>query len=229
MAEEAAAAATAQKSIHKKVYLVNCGCFNPPHYLHLRIMELARDYCLSLGADVVGGCISPTNDAYVKKGLLSSDHRLAMCKIAVKDSAWMTCSDFELQFKEYCHTVTVLRHHKEQRSTPGNEVIPMLVCGADLLDSFNRPGCWNEDHMHEILGNYGVLCIERPGSDVSRFENYPILKAHWNNVHIVRTDAANELSSTVVRNNAAAGRSNKYLICDELIAYIAEHKLYTFQ
>lgn len=38
----------------------------------------------------------------------------------------------------------------------------MLLCGADMLESFLAPGVWRPDHMRDILGDdHGVVCIAR--------------------------------------------------------------------
>lgn len=37
----------------------------------------------------------------------------------------------------------------------------MLVCGADVLESFVKPGVWVEEQVRRILGDHGVVCIAR--------------------------------------------------------------------
>ena len=37
----------------------------------------------------------------------------------------------------------------------------MLVCGADVLESFIKPGVWVEEQVRRILGDHGVVCIAR--------------------------------------------------------------------
>ncbi|XP_058094821.1 nicotinamide/nicotinic acid mononucleotide adenylyltransferase-like [Magnolia sinica] len=49
------------------VVLVLSGSFNPPTYMHLRMFELARDKLNSEGYCVIGGYMSPVNDAYKKR------------------------------------------------------------------------------------------------------------------------------------------------------------------
>lgn len=58
------------------VVLVACGSFSPITYLHLRMFEMARDYIKAqTNFEVVGGYLSPVNDAYKKPGLLSAGTR----------------------------------------------------------------------------------------------------------------------------------------------------------
>lgn len=37
----------------------------------------------------------------------------------------------------------------------------MLVCGADVLESFIKPGVWVEEQVRRILRDHGVVCIAR--------------------------------------------------------------------
>ncbi|KAH3761551.1 nicotinamide/nicotinic acid mononucleotide adenylyltransferase 1 [Pelomyxa schiedti] len=219
-------ASAVTKVMPKNVYLVQCGSFNPIHYIHLRNLETVRDYCVSLGANVVGGCVSPANDKYSKSGLLPSAQRLAMCTLAVASSDW-TAEDWECSQPTYTRTLIVLRHYRQLMTEKlGAEVIPLLVCGADLLDSFNKPGCWIPEQMEEILSQYGVVCVERPGTDTSRFATYPVLMPHMDRVHIIPASHVNDLSSTTVRNLVHDHKSVKYLVPDSVITYMAQNHLY---
>ena len=56
--------------------LVACGSFSPITYLHLRMFEMAADYCrFSTDFELIGGYLSPVSDAYKKAGLASAGHR----------------------------------------------------------------------------------------------------------------------------------------------------------
>ena len=37
----------------------------------------------------------------------------------------------------------------------------MLLCGADLLESFATPGVWVPEQLEEIFGSHGVVCVTR--------------------------------------------------------------------
>jgi nicotinamide mononucleotide adenylyltransferase len=71
--------------------LIGCGSFSPITYLHLRMFEMARDYCqFNTSFEVIGGYLSPVGDAYKKAGLASAHHRINMCQLAVQDaSSWI--------------------------------------------------------------------------------------------------------------------------------------------
>jgi nicotinamide mononucleotide adenylyltransferase len=69
-------ASTLRDPARTPVVLVACGSFSPVTYLHLRMFEMAVDYCRqNTNFEVVGGYLSPVSDMYKKPGLLSATHR----------------------------------------------------------------------------------------------------------------------------------------------------------
>ncbi|GKE26042.1 nicotinamide/nicotinic acid mononucleotide adenylyltransferase isoform X1, partial [Tanacetum coccineum] len=78
-----------------RVVLVSTGSFNPPTFMHLRLFELARDALNSKGFQVIGGYMSPVNDAYKKKGLIPAEHRITMCQLACKSSEFVMVDTWE--------------------------------------------------------------------------------------------------------------------------------------
>ncbi|KAF0933409.1 hypothetical protein E2562_018516 [Oryza meyeriana var. granulata] len=61
--------------------LVATGSFNPPTYMHLRMFELAKDELQQRGYSVLGGYLSPVNDAYKKKDVVCLWYR--QCRKAI--------------------------------------------------------------------------------------------------------------------------------------------------
>ncbi|XP_074302591.1 uncharacterized protein LOC141634263 isoform X2 [Silene latifolia] len=90
------------------VVLVATGSFNPPTFMHLRMFELARDALRSKGYHVIGAYMSPVNDAYAKKGLLSAEHRIHMCQLACRSSDFVMVDPWEAKQSNYQRTLTVL-------------------------------------------------------------------------------------------------------------------------
>lgn len=90
------------------VILVATGSFNPPTFMHLRMFELARDALNSKGYCVIGGYMSPVNDAYKKKNLISADHRIQLCHLACKSSEFVMVDPWEANQNTYQRTLTVL-------------------------------------------------------------------------------------------------------------------------
>lgn len=121
----------------------------------LRVLEMARDwFALSEQIAVIGGYLSPVSDAYKKKELISSVHRIKMCELAVRDSDWLMVDTWEATRPFYTPTLQVLNHFATHVNTTLNNPSPpvqiALLCGADLLASFNVPGVWAQQDVRNI-------------------------------------------------------------------------------
>ncbi|KAL8150691.1 hypothetical protein V2J09_020499 [Rumex salicifolius] len=220
----------------KYVVFVATGSFNPPTYMHLRMFELARDALLSEGYCVIGGYMSPVNDAYNKKGLVSAKHRLQMCDLASGTSDFVMVDPWEANQSTYQRTLTVLSRvksslaHGEGLQYLEGSFQVMLVCGSDLLESFVVPGVWIPEQMQAICRDYGVVCIRREGQDIERIIcNNTILSQFKHNIKIVDDLIPNQISSSRVRKCISNGLSVKYLLPDSVINYIKENHLYLAQ
>lgn len=58
---------------------------------------------------VIEGIMSPVNDNYGKKGLVSARHRVAMAKLALETSDWIRVDPWESEQETWTETVKVLR------------------------------------------------------------------------------------------------------------------------
>jgi nicotinamide mononucleotide adenylyltransferase len=103
----------------------------------------------------------------------------------------------------------------------------MLLCGADLLASMNKPGVWKEPDT--ILQEHGVVCICRAGTDVGALFKQPdsVLARHKDRVLVVEEPVENEVSSSLVRWLLAHGSPVRYLVPDAVLSYIQQHGLYS--
>ncbi|XP_078604379.1 uncharacterized protein LOC144878070 [Branchiostoma floridae x Branchiostoma japonicum] len=96
-----------------KVAVVASGAFNPITNLHLRMFEAARDYLQKKGnLTVVAGIISPISHDNKKQELVSSRHRVEMCKISLQDSKWIRVDAWESTQDGHVRPLNLLRHHK---------------------------------------------------------------------------------------------------------------------
>uniref|UniRef100_A0A1A8JFM4 Nicotinamide-nucleotide adenylyltransferase n=1 Tax=Nothobranchius kuhntae TaxID=321403 RepID=A0A1A8JFM4_NOTKU len=237
-----------------KVVLLACGSFNPITNMHLRMFELARDHLEDTGQfTVVKGIISPVGDAYKKQGLIEASHRLEMARLATEDSQWITVDSWECDQSEWMETAKVVQHHhnkllvaedntddvdsvsaakkrRVEEKPLDSSGIPrlMLLCGADVLESFGIPNLWKSEDIVEIVGRYGVVCVTRSGTDPLKFiQQCDVLWQFRTNIHIVHEWVTNDISATHVRRELRRCRSVKYLLPDDVIAYIQQHKLYS--
>ncbi|GLT83691.1 hypothetical protein SLE2022_019650 [Rubroshorea leprosula] len=213
------------------VVLVATGSFNPPTFMHLRMFELARDALNSEGYCVIGGYMSPVNDAYKKKGLVSAEHRILMSNLACKSSEFIMVDEWEAKQSTYQRTLTVLSRVKsfltDRGFIPKESLKVMLVCGSDLLQSFGIPGFWIREQVRIICRDFGVVCIRREGQDVDKIiSDDEILRQNMVNIKVVDELVPNQISSTRMRECISKGLSIKYLTVDEVIDYIKEKGLY---
>jgi nicotinamide mononucleotide adenylyltransferase len=219
----------------KPAVLVSCGSFSPITFLHLRMFEMARDQLNSSGWDVLGAFASPVADAYGKKDLASADDRFEMVRLALESSDWIALDRWEGLKSEWTRTRVTLEHFQAQVDAAcgthnGQQVRVQLLCGSDLLDSFNTPNLWAVDDMTAILQRFGVCVIERDTNATSEviFGN-DLLYANREHIAMVKQHVANDISSTKIRLCLRRGLSIKYLTPDPVIAYLQRRNLYTKQ
>ncbi|XP_047740667.1 uncharacterized protein LOC108674122 isoform X2 [Hyalella azteca] len=102
-----------------------------------------------------------------------------------------------------------------------------LLCGADLLESFGKPGVWKEEDIEMIVGKFGIVVVTREGSNPYKFiYESDTLSRLQRNIHIVTEWISNDVSSTKVRRALKRGESVKYLLQDPVIDFIQKHVLY---
>lgn len=231
------------------VVLLACGSFNPVTNQHMRLFELGRDHLHSTGQyKVVGGIVSPVSDGYGKQGLVLAEHRVAMAKLALQSSDWVSVDEWESQQPDWTETVITMRYHYgnimkqyQQNMERSKETTSLssaassapppqlkLLCGADFLASFRVPGLWQEQDVEELVGRFGLVCVSRGGLQPERaVHESDTLSRHHQNIFLVREWVHNETSATEIRRALRRGLSVKYLLPDPVLDYIHQHRLYT--
>ncbi|XP_032925180.1 nicotinamide/nicotinic acid mononucleotide adenylyltransferase 1 isoform X4 [Catharus ustulatus] len=134
------------------------------------------------------------------------------------------------QSKEFMRNKHPTESSTEDSLSCQDPVLPelKLLCGADLLQTFKTPNLWKEEDIKEIVEKFGLVCISRAGSDPSQFiQESDLLSKFQHNIFLVREWIQNEISATQIRSALCRGLSVKYLIPDSVIAYIAQHNVYT--
>ena len=85
------------------------------------ISELAKDHLTAKGIQVLGGIISPVNDAYEKKSLkVKSSHRIKMVDLALQNYNFVKCSKWEAEQSQWTRTRAVLDQYNSQ--------VPLYSC-----------------------------------------------------------------------------------------------------
>lgn len=195
------------------------------------MIELAKDHiCKTMGLDFESVIISPVGNSYgEKKNLLPASFRLEMCKLAVQHLPWIKVDDWESQQSTWVRTLDNLKRQetliKENHKTHHTKV--MLLCGADLITSWTKPGLWKKEDLEAILKEFGILAITRKGSE--EFLNHvPPDLNHLvpGRLHTVEEWIPNEISSTKIRYGIKNGLSVRHLVPDPVLEFIKDRKLY---
>ncbi|XP_071441816.1 nicotinamide/nicotinic acid mononucleotide adenylyltransferase 3 isoform X2 [Hetaerina americana] len=143
-----------------KVMLLACGSFNPPTNMHLRMFEIARDHFRKFDYyQVIGGVMSPVHDSYGKKGLVCSNHRCAMLKLALQSSGWIHISDWECQQESWTSTRQVLEHHQDIINTmlnANNEISNTSPNKRQRNDDYS----WVPDEIRYSSGGIGSVKVK---------------------------------------------------------------------
>ena len=190
------------------------GTFNPPHLGHLAIARHARD---ELGLDRVLFMpvhTPPHKEAEEDPG---PEHRLAMCRLAVAAEPGLEVSELELRRAGPSYTVDTLRELHDQR--PRDELVFLL--GADMARTLPS---WREPR--EILRLAHPAVAEREGA--ARAEIVRVicsLGAQPDQVSFLDMPPI-AVSSSLVRERAAAGETIDDLVPAAVARYIEERRLY---
>eukprot|EP01117_Protostelium_nocturnum_P011546 TRINITY_DN4187_c0_g1_i1.p1 TRINITY_DN4187_c0_g1~~TRINITY_DN4187_c0_g1_i1.p1 ORF type:complete len:264 (-),score=83.31 TRINITY_DN4187_c0_g1_i1:8-799(-) len=217
----------------QRTVVVACGSFSPPTYAHLRMFEMAKDFAKqSNEMDIIGGYFSACSDTYrfSKPHLAPFQDRLEMLRRSTADSTWVDVDPFEARQDFFVTTVVCLEHFEKCLNHDQKEedrIRVVLLCGADLLDSFNTAGVWHPEDIRDILVRHGLIVIERTGTSSSDVvKTNPLLEELKDRIHLVPQDVPNAISSTRLRDKISKKQSIKYLTPDSVIQYINEKSLY---
>lgn len=189
------------------------GTFNPPHNGHLAAARHAHD---ELGLERV--LLVPVHTAPHKPSEADPGpgHRLAMTRLAAAGVAWLEVSEAEVQRGGPSYTVDTLR--SIHASDPGGELT--FIVGADMartLPEWREPG--------EILKLARLAVAERDGT-ARRQIREALAPLHSGDRLAFLSMPPMHVSSSMVRERAAAGRSLRGLVPDAVADYIVDHELY---
>lgn len=184
---------------------------------------------------IVGGIITPVSDAYGKRSLVSSHHRLKMCQLAVEHHPFVTVEDWEALNPFWTPTLQVLQHYKNELQTDSEckskGVKLMLLIGSDLMEGFKNSTIWKPESVQEIIKSFGLVVIERNPSIPLQHQIFTsnLLYPVKENIHVVSQIISSEISSSKLRLLLERGYSIKYLTNEKVIDYILTNNLYKTQ
>lgn len=189
------------------------GTFNPPHIAHLICAQEAHRELALDRVVLIPALIPPHKPVEQEPG---ATHRLAMCRLAADGDDRFEVSDLELRRDGPSYTVDTL---EQLRSRAANDEL-VLILGGDIaagLPGWHRPERVLELATAAIAKRRGTPrdTVERalatlPGGDRARFFQMPRIG----------------ISSTMIRRRVGQGQPIRYLVPDQVLAYIEHHGLY---
>ncbi|WNU95357.1 nicotinate-nucleotide adenylyltransferase [Streptococcus sp. DTU_2020_1000888_1_SI_GRL_NUU_041A] len=179
------------------------GNFNPVHNAHLVVADQVRQ---QLGLDQV--LLMPEYEPphVDKKETIDEKHRLKMLELAIEGIEGLGIETIELERKGISYTYDTMKLLTEQH--PDTDYY--FIIGADMVDYL--PKWYRIDELVELVQFVGV---QRP-----RYKSgtsYPVI---WVDVPLM------DISSSMVRDFLAQGRTPNFLLPQPVLDYIEKEGLY---
>ncbi len=182
------------------------GSFNPIHIGHLIIANTMAE---NTDLQEVWLIVSPQNPHKKNTSLLHEFDRYEMVSLAINDSYKLKVSDVEFQLSRPSYTIDTLTYLSEKY--PQHQFV--LIIGEDNLEAFTK---WK--NYEKILEYYELYVYPRPGAKPSELLTNPKVKS----VAAPLLD----ISATYIRNNIKEGKSIRFLVTEQVEAYISKKLFY---
>lgn len=198
----------------KKVGILG-GTFNPVHMAHLIIAEVAQE---DAGLDDV--LFVPSGCSYLKdtSEILPAKDRINMTGLAIEDNPHFALSTIEIDRGGNSYTCDTLMELKERY--PDQEYY--LILGADNLFTMEE---WKD--VETVFQNAKILAAVRGSKKRADMEEkIAQLKEKYGADIMLLNVRHVDISSSVVREKVAAGRSIRYMVPEKVREYILKNHLY---
>lgn len=181
------------------------GSFNPIHTGHLII---ANYVAYNTDLDKVWLVVSPQNPLKPSSALLNEHHRFHLTELAVQGEPRLRASNIEFSLPRPSFTIDTLTYLAEKFPTQEFTVI----MGSDSFQNIRR---WK--NYEQLIKNYPIYIYKRPGHEIT--------ETYGAKVEILDAPLL-EISSTSIRQWIQQGKSIRYLVPDNVAAYIQENNYY---
>lgn len=189
------------------------GTFNPIHIGHLVCAEEAvSQYGLDRVVFMPTG-LPPHKE--IQDGA-TSDDRYGMCVIATEDNPRFEVSRYEIDKREISYTVNTIRHIR--REEPAAELY--FITGADAVLEILE---WKDPQ--ELLSMVTLIGATRPGYPLDKLSDSLEKFLTENRVKIMEIPGI-AISSTIIRQRVAEGKSVRYLVPEGARQFIYREGLY---
>ncbi len=182
------------------------GSFNPIHIGHLII---ANTMAYTTDLDQVWLIVSPQNPFKKNKSLLHEFDRLTMVERAVADNYKLKASDVEFSMPKPSYTIDTLTKLSEKYPTHEFK----LIMGEDNLGQFE-----NWKNYDKILEYYELYVYPRPNSGIHAYRGHSKVK-------FIEAPLL-DISATYIRNAIKEGKPIRYMVSEDVEAYIRIKKFY---
>lgn len=190
------------------------GTFDPPHVGHLILGEYSID-----ALDLTHLLFVPAADPPHKQDRAKTpvEHRLAMLKLAIKGNERFDLSRIDLDRPGPHYSLDTVKIVGAQ--FPSAELY--FVMGGDSLRDLPK---WHRPQ--ELIALCKLAVMRRPGDNLNPGMHRAVLPGLEQRVVMMDTPVL-EISSTEIINRLRQGKSVRYLVPDEVLAYIAEYGVYS--
>lgn len=185
------------------------GTFDPLHIGHMMAAEAARD---TYGLQEVWFMPSHIPPHKHEAGV-SGEDRLAMVQEAVKNHEAFCTLDWEVVRGGVSYTYETIRRLQEEY--PHFDLY--FIIGADMVQYLPK---WNE--IEEPVQRLTFIGVGRPGTplDLDALPDFIAKKVLLADMPLV------DISSTMLRERAAAGKSIRYMVPEAVFDYVQRSGLY---
>ncbi|MFF2017378.1 nicotinate-nucleotide adenylyltransferase [Paenibacillus sp. NPDC058177] len=188
------------------------GTFDPPHIGHMLAAESARD---TYGLDEVWFMPSHIPPHKHEAGV-SGEDRLAMVQEAVKQHPSFRTLDLEVLRGGVSYTIDTIR--ELQTEHPHSEFY--FIIGADMVEYLPK---WQS--IDELVQRLTFIGVGRPGTPLDLGSLPDHIAGRVTLADMPQVD----ISSTMLRQRAAEGRSIRYMVPDGVYEYVQRGGLYGIQ
>jgi nicotinate-nucleotide adenylyltransferase len=189
------------------------GAFNPPHVGHLLLAQEGR---WKLGLEEL--LLMTTGEAPHKEieDDPGAEVRLEMARLAAGEADGVQASALEVEADGPSYTYLTLERLSEEQ--PGREL--WLLLGADMAAGL---ASWKNPERVAELARIGV--VPRPGVGMGAVESALERLGAADRAEIIDMPLCG-VSSTLIRERAAAGRPLRHLVPDPVVELIGQRELY---
>jgi len=194
------------------------GTFDPIHMGHLAVAEEARE---ALGLETVLFVPNGVPPHKLDRPISAPEHRIAMIEAAIADNAAFRLSRVEVDRRGPSYAVDTAEQLAAETRASGREPDLWWILSAEALAGLLA---WREPAR--LLRACRMAVVPRPGA---RAPGRPWMEEHFPGLEdrVVILDGPElGVSSTLVRDRVAAGRSIRYLVPADARVYIDAHHLY---